>query len=154
PGGCGFAVEGEQGGHVRPAVAVGQGLADQGVGHQRVLDRGGGDVLPAGGDDQFLLPVGHRDESVGVDGADVAGVQPPVRVEQVTGQVGPVQVAGGGQRPAGQDLAVAGDRDLHASVGAADRAELERGGGVGGERPGRLGDPVDVEDLQVQPGKE
>src|SRR6185503_4867567 len=28
------------------------------------------------------------------------------------------------------------------------------GGGVGGERPGRLGHPVDVEDLHAQPGEE
>src|ERR1700749_1115673 len=67
----------------------------------------------------------------GVDGAEVPVMQPPVRVKEILGQAGPVQVAGGGQRPAGQDLAVAGDRDLHAGVGAADRAQLERGGGVG-----------------------
>jgi hypothetical protein len=85
-------------------------------------------VLPARGDDQFLLPVGHRDEPVAIDGADVAGVQRPARVDEGLGQAGPVQVDGGGQRPAGQDLAVAGNLYLHASVGAADRAELESGG--------------------------
>ena len=88
-----------------------------------VLDRGRRDVLPARGDDQFLLPVGHRHEPIGVDGADVAGVQPPVRVDEGLGQVGPVQVAGRGQRPAGQDLAVAGE-----TVGNRGRAHLGAGG--------------------------
>jgi transposase len=58
PDGCGFAVQGEQGGHVGPTVAVGQGLAHHRVGCQGVSTTG--DVLPAPGDDQFLLPVGHR----------------------------------------------------------------------------------------------
>jgi len=62
------------GGHVRPAVTVGQGLADQRVGHQHAFDRRGCDVLPARGNDQFLLPVRDRHEPVRVDRSDVPGV--------------------------------------------------------------------------------
>ena len=66
-----------------------------------------------------------RDEAVGVDGADVAGVQPAVVVEQLGGRLGAVEVAAGVERAAGEDLAVLGDADLDARLGPADRAELE-----------------------------
>ena len=49
-------------------------------------------------------------------GADVAGVQPAVGVDQVGGRLGPAVVAGGHDRAAGQDLAVVGDAELDAGV--------------------------------------
>ena len=94
------------------------------------------------------------DEPVGVDGADVAGVQPAVVVEQRRGLLGQVQVAGRVQRAAGEDLAVVGDLHLDAGHRPADGAEPERGRRVRGERAGRLGHPVDVQDLHAEPGEE
>ncbi len=52
----------------------------RGLGHPRMhlqdpLDLAGKDVFPADNDD-VLLPAGDRQETVGVDPADVAGVEP------------------------------------------------------------------------------
>jgi hypothetical protein len=63
-------------------------------------------------------------------------------------------VARGVERPAGQDLAVIGDLDLHPADRPAHRAELEFGGRVAGERPGGFCHAVHVEDLHAQPGEE
>ena len=43
------------------------------------------DVLAAGGDDQVLLAVGDAQEALGVELADVAGVQPAVGVDRLGG---------------------------------------------------------------------
>ena len=45
---------------------------------QRVLEILRRDVLPAGGDEDVLQPVGDREEAVLVEVADVAGAQPAV----------------------------------------------------------------------------
>ena len=143
-------VQGQQRDHVRTPVAVGQGLADQRVRDQQVLDRGGRHVLPARGDDELLLPVHHGQEAVVVQAADVPGVQPALGVDQLRGQVGPVQVAGRVERPPGEDLPVVRDHDLGARERPPHGAQPELGDGVGGERAGGLGHPVDVQDPQAR----
>ena len=57
PGRGKLVVEHDQGDHVRPVVAVDQGLADQRVLLEQALDVGRGEVLAAGGDDQLFLAV-------------------------------------------------------------------------------------------------
>ena len=130
PGGGRLRVEHEQRGHVVAPVADRAGLADQRVPLQLVLDQGGRDVLAAGGDDQLLLPVGDLQEAVGVELADVAGVQPAVGVERLAGPLRVLVVAAHHQRAADQHLAVVGDPHLHAGERLADRA----GAGVGRAR--------------------
>ena len=65
----------------RLLVADHDDLADERVGADRVLERGGGDVLAAGRDDDLLLAAGDREEAVVVERADVAGLE-PVAVER------------------------------------------------------------------------
>ena len=110
--------------------------------------------LPDGGDDQLLLAVDDRVEAVVVDGADVAGVDPAVLVDQGAGGALLLVVAGGVDRAAAEDLAVLGEAHLDAGVGPPDGAELEGAGAVGGEGAGRLGHAVDVEDLQPEAAHE
>ena len=50
---------------------------------QTVLERCRRDVLAGGGDDEFLLAAGDPEEAVVVEGADVAGQEPSVVVEQL-----------------------------------------------------------------------
>ena len=114
----------------------------------------GATFLPGGGDDQLLLAVDDREEAVVVEGADVAGVQPAVVVDQRAGGLLLQVVAGGVDRAADQDLAVLAELDLHARVGAADGAELEPAGSVGGDGTAGLGHAVDVVHLEAEPGHE
>ena len=71
---------------------------------QDVLDLGRIDVLAAG-DQHVLGAVDDRDEAVGVDRGDVAGVQPAVD-DRLGGRLGPVPVAEHHVGPRHQDLAV------------------------------------------------
>ena len=73
-----FRVQVDQGGDERPAVPDHHGLADQLVLADLLLQRSGGDVLAAGGDQQVLLPAGDGQEAVLVKGAEVAGAEEAV----------------------------------------------------------------------------
>ena len=100
--------------------------------------------LPPGGDDDVLFAAGDLDEAVGVDLADVAGVQPAVD-DRLAGRllvlVVPLEDVGA----LDEDLAVVGDLHLAAGEGFADRADLEVVGG-GDRRRGRgLGHPPALE---------
>ena len=53
---------------------------DSGVAEQRFLDHSGVDIVPAA-DDEVLGPAGDVDEAVGVDLAEITGVQPAVMDE-------------------------------------------------------------------------
>jgi hypothetical protein len=138
------------------------GGPDAGVAEQRLLDLPGVDVhSPA--DDQILGPVRQRHVSLGVDAADVAGVQPAVP-QRLGGGIGLVPVAGhdhvapdhhfadlgGGEFPA----VLVDDADL--DVGARDADALQALPppgmvsvgvvclGQGGDRHRRLALPVDL----------
>ena len=63
---------------MRPPVAVDDRLADLRLQQQDALDPLRRDVVAARVDDDVLLAVGDLEVAVGVDLADVAGVQPAV----------------------------------------------------------------------------
>ena len=129
-------VEHDQGDHVRPVVAVDQGLADQRVLLEQPLDVGRGQVLAAGGDDQLFLAVDDPEVAIVVE-LPVAGVQPAVGVDQLGRRLRLPEVAGGVDRPPDQHLAVAGEADLDPVQGRADGAELQLAGPVAGRGRGR-----------------
>ena len=56
---------------------------------EQLLDLGGAHVLAAP-DDDVLHPVGDGEVALGVEHADVAGPEPPVRVDRRVGQQGSV----------------------------------------------------------------
>ena len=116
-------VERDQHHRVRAAVAVHHGLRDPAGLLEVVLEVGRREVLAARGDDDVLLAAGDRDEAVGVDRAEVAGVQPAV-VDRAERRVVVLVVAAEDVRAADQQLAVVGDLDLDAGQRLADRAEL------------------------------
>ena len=128
-------------------------VADQdGLRHERALlqpqlDRRGRDVLAAGRDDEVLLAVGDRQVAVGVEVADVAGVEPPV-AQRRRGFLGPVEVALHDVRPAREHLAVVRDPDLDAGDRDADRAEAGAPGRVDRDAGRTLGEAVALADGQ------
>ena len=71
-------IDGDQRGDERLGVADHHGLADQRVRAQPILEHCGCDVLAARGDDDLLLAADDRQEAVGVDRAEIAGVEPAV----------------------------------------------------------------------------
>src|SRR5215467_9260145 len=93
-GGGRVGVEHDQRDHVGPPVADGHYLGDQRAGGQHgVFDVGRGHVLARRVDDQLFLAVDDPHVSVVIDGGDVAGVQPPVRIDGFGGLGGVVVVA-------------------------------------------------------------
>ena len=66
----------------------------------------GATYFPPGRLDQVLLPVGDAQAAVGVDLADVAGVEPAVAIDRLGGRLGLVVVPLHHVRSARQDLAV------------------------------------------------
>ena len=68
------------------------GVEHLGVGDEAVLDLDAVDVLAAA-DDHVLLAVGDEEVAVGVDLADVAGVEPAV-ADRLGGRLGLAPVAG------------------------------------------------------------
>ena len=149
-------------------AADGRGAADAGVTQQRLLDDPGVDVVAAA-DDQVLGPAGEVDEAVGVDAAEVAGVQPAVPDDAVPAHPGAAEagvgdvpgehggpadhqhagLAGGAVGP-GPVVADPDGFDLLPGQGAADRPGpfLARPGPGAGA--GRLGEPVALQ--QAPPG--
>ena len=113
-------VERDQRDQVGPAVADHDALGDQRMLLDLGLDVGGRDVLAAGGDDDVLLAAGDLDVAVGVDLADVAGVQPAVD-ERLAGRLLGSCSSPGRRSGRDQDLAVLGDLDLAARERLADR---------------------------------
>ncbi len=86
---------------------------------QAVLQRGRGDVLPSGGDDELLLATGDPQETLGAfEGADVPGAQPALGGEGLGRGLGVVVVAREGADAPNQDLPV---------VVQSDRAAGQRG---------------------------
>ena len=149
-------------------AAHGRGVADGGVAQQRFLDHPRVDVVAAA-DDEVLGPAGEVHEAVGVDTAEVAGVQPAVaddalpahpgaaegRIGDVAGEHGgPADrehagLAGSAVRPA-PVVADPDGFDLLSGQGAADRPGPFLAGPGPGARAGRLGKPVALQ--QAPPG--
>mmetsp|Transcript_6786 Transcript_6786/g.27704 ORF Transcript_6786/g.27704 Transcript_6786/m.27704 type:complete len:325 (-) Transcript_6786:1169-2143(-) len=125
-------------------------------GLEAVLDRHGRDVLTARGDDELLDAPGDAEQArVFVHAADVARVQPPVRVDRLRGLLRVVHVAHHDVAAAEAHLAFAGpvaarvvvDLDLHAGQRRAARARLEVRGLAARLRAGVLGHAVHLHDV-------
>ena len=99
-----------------PLVADDDRVVDVGRELQQVLDVLRGDVLPAGGDDQVLLPVGDLEEPLRIDLAHVPGVHPAV-VERLPGRLFILVVSLEDPLVADEDLAVLGDPHLRLGKG-------------------------------------
>ena len=138
-------VRDDQHADVRLALADDDRAVDQRVAHQRILDRLRRDVLAARRLEERLLAVGYPEEPVGVDLADVAGVDPAV-AHGVGGRLRIVVISQHVARAADEDLAIVGDLQLHAGERLPDAEELVVRKRVA-RRPGRhLGHPPAVED--------
>src|SRR3954454_21788069 len=119
-----FGVESDQCHEVGAAVADDDALGDQRVLLDFGLEVGGGDVLAAGGDDDVLFAAGDLDEALGVDLADVAGVEPALD-DRLPRRLGVLVVALEYVGALDEDLAVLGDLHLAAREWFADRPDLE-----------------------------
>ena len=170
------AVGGHHEGHHRLApLRVGPaddgGGPDAGVAEQRLLDLPGVDVHPPA-DDQVLGPVPQREVPVGVEAADVAGVQ-PASPQRLGGGIGLLPVAGHDHVAPDHHLAdlaggevavgVVDDADLDVGAGDADALQAVPPPGMvpvgvvclgqGGDRHRRLALPVDLGQAGAEDGE-
>src|SRR5207248_9933726 len=114
---------------VGAVVADYHDLADQGRGGaDGAFDVGRRHVLAGDVDDQLFLPVDDRHVAVGVDGGDVAGVQPVVLINGLGGAGGVAAVAAHDRGTAGKQFAIVVEFELHAGNRHADGADPD---GVG-----------------------
>ena len=130
---------------VRPALPHHDRPVDEGIAHELELQRLRCDVLAHRGLEERLLAIRNLQEAIGVDLADVAGVDPPV--PQRLGRlrrflVVPQHVA----RALDEDLAVVGNLHLDARERLADCEEAVRGERVGGRPRRHLGHAPAIED--------
>ena len=102
----------EERGNELAAIAEQDGLGDERMAPELVLNRLGRDALPAGGDDEVLLPIGDRQVALSVKGPDIAGVKPAVWLEDGSRRLGPAVIAAHDVRTAREDLAVLGEPQL------------------------------------------
>src|SRR5438270_1568538 len=121
-------------------------LADQlAHGLERVLDRLRSDVLAARGLDQVLFAIGDLQVSVGIDLADVAGVEPAVLVDHFRRRLGLAEIAAHDVAPSLEDLSVGGDLHFHTGKGPADGAELVLPRQIHAGEGDGLGQPIALE---------
>ena len=109
-------------------------------------------VLPPGGDDDVLDPALEGEPSLPVELAEVAGAEEPVH--EGVRVVGRPAVAGEHADAAGQHLALV--REAHGGSRHRDahRTGLDRPGHVPGQRGGRFGEAVPLDDRQAQAAEE
>ena len=108
PGREGLGVDGDQRADERLAVPDDDALVDERVCPEAVLEHGGRHVLATGGDQDLLLAPGDPDEALVVDLADVAGVEPALRVLGLGRRVVVVPVAREDLATTEEQLAVVG----------------------------------------------
>src|SRR5205814_7359570 len=94
---------------------------------------------------EVLLAVGDVEVAVGVDAADVAGVEPAV-LHGLGGGAGVLEVAAEDPGASQEHLAVVGDALLEGGDGAADGAEADGAGAVDVGDDGGLGHAVGLVD--------
>src|SRR5438093_4900775 len=138
-------VERDQRGDVGTAVADDERLRDEPGRLQLVLEVLRRDVLAARGDDDVLLAVGHPKESVVVELADVAAVEPPVAGQDRSRRLLVLQVAREDRVGADQNLAVLRDLQLATGQRRPHGAEPEAVGPVDRRRRGDFGEAVPLE---------
>src|SRR5258706_4110738 len=134
-----------------PVVADHPHLGDVLVGLERGLEGLRGDVLPARGDEDVLLPVGDGQEAVLVEDADVAGVEPAFPVDGLRAGLRLLEAAPHDVGAAAQDLPVGCDPHLHPLDGQPHRSRLDPVGTVAGDDRARLGEAVALAD--EEPGR-
>ncbi len=129
-------VDGDQRADERLRVAHRHRLTDQWVGPQTVLEHRRGDVLAAGGHDELLLAADDLEEPVGVDLAEIAGVEPAV-LDRLGGRRVVLPVAVEDDTTLHQQLTVVGDPHAVALQQLSDGAGLDGTDLV--DRDGRAG---------------
>ena len=143
-------VDHHQAGQVRPPVADHHRVGDVRTEFELVFDLGGRDVLAAGRDHDVALAVAEPQRAIGVQRADVAGVEPAV--PQRLGRLfGPVAVARKYARPADQDFAIRRDAQLGAAHRAANAVQRNRPGRVDRCHAGAFGLPVHLDHVDAEP---
>ena len=147
-------VESDQAGDEGLRISDDDALADQGVGAQPVFEHGRGDVLASGGDDELLLATGDRQVAIGIELADVAGVQETVVVDGLLGRGLVAPVAAQDVRTADQHLAVLGDPDRRPRDRPPDRSDPDRMRQVDARAPGGLGEAVALADGDADTAEE
>src|ERR1700716_3709531 len=118
-------IDHDEAGKVGPLVADHDGVGNIGREFQLVLDLRRRDVLAARGDDDVLHPVGDLHKTFVVDRADVAGVQPSLRIDGLRRLFRLVEIAHEQEIALDEDFAFRRNRHLAPRCGLADRAELD-----------------------------
>ena len=139
-------VESEERADVGALVAHHDDVGDERVRGQGILEDLGGDVLAACGDDEFLLAPGDGELALAVDGTQVARVEPGAVGHDLGGLLGQVVVAGHDGLAAHEDLAVLGDLDEVPGQRQADAADRVLADVLDGDRAGRLGQAVALDE--------
>ena len=138
---------------MRPAVAVDHRLGDLRALGQERLDPCRRDVVAARVDDQILLAIGDVQLPVGVDAADIAGVEPAVAQHRGGGlRIAPV--AQHQERATHHDLAVAGDLEFDLGQRLAHGVHLGAAGAVDADQRCGFGLAVALIDRKAQSGEE
>ena len=115
----------EESHQVRQAVARQQNLADQRLELEEALDARREDLLTVRRHNQLFAPAGDEDVAVGIDGSDVAAVQPAV-AEELAGGFGVFVIAARKAGRAEHQFAVGLDFHIDAGEGLADAAGARR----------------------------
>ena len=144
-----FEIGNDESAREAPAFGDDDGGRNERAGLELVLDRLGGDELTARRLEQVLFAVGDLEIAVGVDFADVAGVQPTVDQGRC-GRLGVLIVALHDVGPADQDLTVVGDLDLDVANDLTDGAEAGLSRLVDGDDGRGLGEAVGFVDSEAR----
>ena len=143
-------VERDQGADERFLIADHHHLADERIRPDRVLECGRSDVLAAGRHDDLLLAAGDGQETVSVEVADVAGLEPALIIERLRGRLRVLPVLLEDVHALDLDLAVVDHPNRDTGERGADSADLRLGGEVHGRRGGRLCEAVALQDHNAE----
>ena len=142
-------VEGDERPDVGAVVAHHDDVRDERVRRKGLLEDLGGDVLAARGNDELLLASRDAQVTAIVDGSEVAGLEPAVDVG-LGSCLGQVVVALRHGDAAHEQLAVGSNLHPVAGPGEAHRIRREVLWGLHGDRSGRLGEAVSLQERDAQ----
>src|SRR5207237_2810850 len=103
--------------------------------------------------DEVALAVGDLEIAVGIETADIAGVQPTID-QRPRRRFGIVPIALHDELAADQYLAILGDAYLDAGERRADRVDLDAAGGVAADHRRRLGLAVALHEVEAERDEE